>query len=538
MPEPDAAKGAPGSGGFARTSGPAWLQVRGLAKEFGGVQALDGVDFDVWRGVAHGLVGANGAGKSTLIRCLAGLHVPDAGTISVAGETVTLHTPHAASRLGFAFIHQELNLVPHFSALQNMLLGMAKPARLGLVDWGAARKRTASAVDRLGISFPLDTRVDELSVAERWMVSIGRALVGNATMIAMDEPTASLSAVECERLFGVVRELSGAGVAVLYVSHRLTEILELCDTVSVFRDGRVTRRASRGDLTRASLVREIAGRDLVAAPAAMPQPRAARGDAAAAAGDPPLVELRDVSRAGVVRDVSFAVRAGEVLGLAGLVGSGRTELARMLVAADRMDSGTVLVHGEPLRLRNVAAAVRRGIVLVPEERRSEGLSLDHSVAFNLNIADLRPLRRVRWLPLIHRGRARARAHQLVQRLGIKIASTDQPVGGLSGGNQQKVLIARWLTRDLDVLILDELSRGVDVGARSEIHEIVRQLARAGTAIIAISSEVEELVELCDRVVVMSEGQVAGELAGPDLTQEKVIALCYRHVGDGKQEMVK
>jgi ribose transport system ATP-binding protein len=514
-------------GQSAAASEPAWLEVRGLSKQFAGVHALQNVDFDVSRGQVHGLVGANGAGKSTLIRCLAGLYIPDGGSIRIAGDPVSIPTPQASERLGFSFIHQELNLVPQFSALKNMLLGARKPKRLGIVDWRAARREVQGVVERLGIAFPLDRRADELSVAQRWMVSIARSLVGKASMIAMDEPTASLSAAETGRLFSVVRDLTESGVAVLYVSHRLAEVLELSDTISVFRDGRLTRRASRGDLNRDSLVREIIGRDLhpEAGADAAARAIAPAGEAPTAA---PLLEVRSLRRGVAVRDVSFSVRRGEVMGLGGLVGSGRTEVARMLAAADLPDAGEILLDGRRLRSRSVAAAVRNGIALVPEERRSEGLVLDRSVAFNLNVADLRPLRRVSWLPLIHSGRARARAQALVQRLGIKVASIGQPVRLLSGGNQQKILIARWLTRDLKVIVLDELSRGVDVGARAEIHAIVRQLAQDGTAVIAISSEIEELVELCDRIVVLAEGRVAGELEAGDMTYENVIALSYSH----------
>jgi ABC-type sugar transport system ATPase subunit len=510
-------------------AGAAWLEVRGLKKDFAGARALAGVDFDVWRGRVHGLVGANGAGKSTLVRCLAGLVAPDAGTIRIAGEEVTIATPHVAQRLGLAFIHQELNLVPQFSALANMLLGRPKRKRLGIVDWRATRRDVEGIVERLGISFPLEKRVDELTIAQQWLVSIARALVGKATMIAMDEPSASLSPTEADRLHAVVRELAAAGVAVLYVSHRLGEVLDLSDTISVFRDGRLTRRASRGDLNRANLVREIIGREL--------QPEAGV-DAAARAEQPepsqertPLLELRGISRGPLVRDVSFAIRHGEILGLAGLVGSGRTEIARLIAAVDRPDAGEILLEGRPLQLKNVAGAVTRGIALVPEERRSEGLFLDKSVAFNLNLADLRPLRRVRWLPLLHGRRARARARELSALLGIKLASVAQPVSALSGGNQQKVLIARWLTRDLKLLILDELSRGVDVGARAEIHAIVRRLASEGTSIVSISSEVEELIEFCDRIVVLSEGRVVGEVEGEAMSHENVLALCYSHADE-------
>jgi ribose transport system ATP-binding protein len=516
-----------GLSGPSAPAQPPWLEVRGLRKDFVGARALAGVDFEVRRGEIHGLVGANGAGKSTLIRCLAGLVVPDEGTIVVAGEEVTIASPHVAQRLGLAFIHQELNLVPHFSALANMLLGRPKRKRLGIVDWRAARRDVDDLVRRLGISFSLEKRVDELSVAQRWLVSIGRALVGNAAMIAMDEPSASLSPAEADRLHAVVRELVLSDVAVLYVSHRLGEVLDLSDTISVFRDGRLTRRASRGDLSRASLVREIIGRDL------QPEGRAGAGahDVLAVTEERvPRLAVRDLVR-GPIRGVSFDVHRGEVIGLAGLVGAGRTEVARIIAGADRAEQGQILLDGQPLRVKDVGAAVARGVALVPEERRSEGLFLDRSVAFNLNLADLRPLRRVRWLPLLHGRRARDRARRLSEELGIKLTSVAQSVGSLSGGNQQKVLIARWLTRDLKVLLLDELSRGVDVGARGEIHQIVRRLANDGVSIVAISSEVEELVEFCDRIVVLAEGRVVGEVTGDAMTQANVLSLCYSHADE-------
>lgn len=505
----------------ARAASPAavpLVEAKGVSKRFGGVSALSDVDLDLMPGEVHGLVGANGAGKSTLVRCLAGVVRPDEGTFWVRGEPVVIHSAKDADRLGLAFIHQELNLVPHFDAVGNMLLGQPKVTRFGLVDWRRTRASVSAVAERLGMTFALDRRADELSVAQRWMVSIGRALVSNASMIAMDEPTASLSETESRRLFQVVTELSASGVAVLYVSHRLDEVLEVCDRVSVFRDGRLTRRVTRGELDQPGLVREIIGRDL--------NPPEPSTPGAAALEETPALQVRAMTRSPVVENVSFSVRPGEVLGLGGLVGAGRTELARLVFGADTADSGDVLVDGRPVRLRSVADAVRQGIGLVPEERRSQGLVLDRSLAFNINLADLRPLRLVPWVPLLHARRARSRAQALAARLQIKSSGVDQLVGTLSGGNQQKVLIARWLTKPLKVLVLDEPSRGVDVGARQEIHRIVRELAREGTGVVAISSDVEELVELCDRVVVMAQGRVTGELEGAELTEEAVIALSY------------
>ncbi|WP_211283977.1 sugar ABC transporter ATP-binding protein [Phycicoccus duodecadis] len=492
--------------------------MEGLSKRFGGVAALDGVDLTVRPGEVHGLVGANGAGKSTLIRCLAGLQDPDEGTISVDGVPVHITSPNAATDLGLAFIHQELNLVPQFDAVRNMLLGRPKVTRFGLVDWKNSRRPAAEAAERIGIDFSLERPVSELSVAQRWSVSIGRALVGEARMIAMDEPTASLSGAETARLHAIVRDLAASGVSVLYVSHRLDEVLDLCDTVSVFRDGRLTRVVTRGELSKAGLVHEIVGRELTPTePTTAPTP--SRPD------DAPVLDVVGLT-GGPVRDATFELRQGEVLGLGGLVGAGRTELARMLCGADPVASGTVRLDGVEVRFSDVGDAVRHGVALVPEERRSQGLVLQQSVAFNINVADQKPLRLVPWLPFIRPSRARARARELVERLDIKTGSVDQPVGTLSGGNQQKVLIARWLTRSQRVLILDELSRGVDIGARGEIHAIIRDLARQGTGVLAISSDNEELVALCDRVVVMSRGRVVGELAGDDLTEDRLTELSY------------
>jgi len=497
------------------------VRVSGLAKQFAGARALEAIDLELRTGEVHGLVGANGAGKSTLIRCMAGLVTPDSGTIEVDGREVIISAPRDATELGLTFIHQELNLVPHFDSVANMLLGRPKSTRLGLIDWRRTRRPAQVVAERLGIEFPLDRRVDELSVAQRWMVSIGRALVGNARMIAMDEPTASLSDTESRRLFEVVRDLARSRVAVLYVSHRLDEVLELSDSISVLRDGRLTRRLTRGELNKPGLVREIVGSDLA------PQEQSTMSPAASGQVRP-VLEVRGLRRGVVVDDVSFNLRRGEVLGLGGLVGSGRTEVARLLCGADRLEAGAIRLDDVRVSFSTVADAVGHGIGLVPEERRSQGLVLNRSVAFNINLADQRPLRYLPWLPLLHAGRARARAVELTERLGIKTSNVDQPVSALSGGNQQKVLIARWLTRTRKVLILDEPTRGVDIGARAEIHRIIRDLAHSGTGVIAISSDVEELVALCDRVVVMAEGRVTGELEGAHLTEEAVIALSYAH----------
>jgi ribose transport system ATP-binding protein len=508
------------------SEGAAWLTVRGLSKQFGGAQALTAVDLDIHRGEVHGLVGANGAGKSTLIRCLAGVTSPDEGTVTIDGEEVKIAAPRDAEEAGLAFIHQELNLVPHFNAVENMLLGAKKATRFGLIDWRRSRRMAAEAAERVGVKFSLDKRVDELSVAERWLVMIAKALVRDASMIAMDEPTASLSDNESSQLFEIIRDLASDGVAILYVSHRLDEVLDLSDRITVFRDGKVTDREVRGGLDKRGLVRAIAGREVTAA---------IRVERAPIVRDTPLFSARNVAAGRMVKDVSFDVYRGEVLGLGGLVGAGRTEVARLAFGADKLDSGSFELEGKPVPPRSIPAAVGAGIGLVPEERRSQGLMLEKSVGWNINVGVLKSLRSLPGLPFMSGPKARSRALGLIDQLRIKTPGPHEPIGGLSGGNQQKALIARWLRPEMKVLFLDEPSRGVDIGARQEIHDAIRKLADDGVGTVVISSDVEELASLCDRVVVLSEGNVSGELIGAQITENKIIELSYAHTDQGADE---
>jgi ABC-type sugar transport system ATPase subunit len=500
-----------------RVPGPA-IAIRGLGKQFAGEIALRDVDIDIRRGEVHGLVGANGAGKSTLIRCLAGVTAPDQGRILIAGEELRQGSPQASEKAGLAFIHQELNLVPHFSALQNMLLGAPKATRLGLIDWKRSSVGARAAAQRVGIKFPLDTIVSELSVAERWLVMIGKALAREASMIAMDEPTAALSGAESEQLFSIVRDLAADGVAILYVSHRLDEVLGLCDRITVFRDGHVVERAERGSLDKRGLIRAIVGHDVKGSEARRKRTTDRTGAS--------LFSAREVTRAPAVQAVSFDVFRGEILGLGGLVGSGRTEVARLAFGVDRLQSGHFEMDGKRLAIENETQAVKAGIALVPEERRSQGLMLDHSVSFNVNIASLKALRSLPGLPFLSTKKARSQADRLIRELSIKTSSSSAKIAGLSGGNQQKAMIARWLSPDTRVLILDEPSRGVDIGAREEIHDAIRELAKTGVGVIVISSDIEELAIIAERVVVLREGHVVGELAGDDVSEARIIEMSY------------
>ena len=503
--------------GEAGTStAPPFVSVSGIAKSYGGVEALKGVSLSILPGEVHGLVGANGAGKSTLIRVLAGLTQPDAGTIEIDGHPTGIESPHRAGALGMSFIHQELAFVPGMTVLQNIMLGLPKKHRFGIVDWPAIAREISPVAARVGVTASLNANVKGLSTAENWLINITRALVRKSRLIVMDEPTAALSASESDKLFAIIRDLSASGVAVLYVSHRLDEILALCRRVTVFRDGRSVAELAGPTLTRQALVAGIVGGVV----------ETIRKEKSGAAAGAVALTASDLARAPKVRGVSFALRHGEVLGVGGLVGAGRTELARLLFGADRPDRGAMTLDGAPFAPRSPAAAVKAGLGLVPEERRSEGLILAKSVAFNLSLANLDQIIASPLLPLISGRRRQAQALASIRDLAIKTQSAETPVGRLSGGNQQKVVIGRWLQSKPSVLILDEPTRGVDVGARAEIHRLIRGLAAQGMAVMVISSEPDELPDLCDRVLVMNEGKIVCELEGTALTRRSIIAASY------------
>ncbi|WP_119270231.1 sugar ABC transporter ATP-binding protein [Taklimakanibacter deserti] len=493
-----------------------FLSAASISKAFGGAQALKGVSIEVRNGEVHGLVGANGAGKSTLIRVLAGLVQPDGGEIRIDGTRVSIETPHRASQLGMSFIHQDLALVPTMTVIENIMLGLPKKTRFGLVDWPAIAGDVKPIAERVGLRVPLDVKVRHLSTAESWLVSICRALVHKARLIVMDEPTASLSASECERLFAIIRDLAASGVAVLYVSHRLSEILSLCQRVSVFRDGASVACHERAKLSREMLVEAIVGHSEASAPSI--ERKSAKGA--------PVLSVSGLTRQPKVNGVSFTLHQGEVLGIGGLVGSGRSELARLVYGADRIDSGAMTMNGKAFAPRHSTDAFRAGIGLVPEERRAEGLLLTKSVAFNLSLANLASLCFSSALPVISAKKRNQLAQDTVRELAIKTAGINAPVGRLSGGNQQKVVIGRWLRRAPQILILDEPTRGVDIGARAEIHRLIRALAGKGMAVLVISSESDELPDLCDRVLVMADGRIVAELEGQGISRSSIVAASY------------
>jgi ribose transport system ATP-binding protein len=460
------------------------------------------------------LVGANGAGKSTLVKILAGLERPDVGGVVIDGQEVQLHRPQDATKHGLSFLHQELNLVPSFTATQNMGLGYQRSGRFGLLDRRGIRSRAQEVMQRLDPHIDLHVPVAALTVSERWMVSLGRSLMREARLIAMDEPTASFTEQESERLFEIIRSLTADGVGVLYISHRLDEVLEVSNDIAVLRGGRLIGSWARGTIDRKALTKEIVGREVE---------RLVHQPTAALTKHEPVLKIEHLRRLPRVRDITLELAAGEILGVAGLVGAGRTELARLIFGADLPTAGTMSLVGRPYAPRSPFDAIRRGVALVPEERRSEGLLLAKSIAFNVSLATMEQDRGR--LHLLSPARMRTAARELTQRFDVQASSVTQPVGELSGGNQQKLVIAKYVRTSALVLILDEPTVGVDVGARAEIYQIIRGLAEAGTAVLMISSDFDEL-EICDRVAVIRAGAVATIVTAPHATKEHLTSLCY------------
>jgi len=489
------------------------LAVEGLRKVFPGVVALDGVSFDLRPGEVHVLLGENGAGKSTLIKCLAGVYQPDAGRILVDGEPRRLHGARDAERLGIATIHQELNLVPGLSVAENVLLGRP-PRRYGLIDRRAARRQAATALARVGLDVDPSTPVRELGIARQQLVEIAKALSLDARVLILDEPTAALTDDEVGRLLGLMTDLRQRGVGMVFISHHLEEIRRIGDRVTVLRDGRSVGMVP-ASTEQAELVRMMVGRTIEAQ---YPRRRVPLGEA--------LLQVEGLTARGRFESIGLTVHAGEVVGLAGLVGAGRTEVLRAIAGVDRYESGTVHVRGRRLRGGSVDAAIDAGVGLVPEDRKGQGLVLGASVQENLGLVTLRGA--TRW-GVVDFGRLRVAATEMIRRLAIRTPSGRTVVRTLSGGNQQKVVIGKWLTANPAVLLLDEPTRGIDVGAKVEIYELINALTADGRGVLLVSSELPEVLGICDRVLVMSRGRLVGELDHSEATQDAVMALAVKEV---------
>ncbi|MFF8521151.1 sugar ABC transporter ATP-binding protein [Streptomyces werraensis] len=495
---------------------PPLLSMSGITKSFPGVRALDGVDLDVQAGEVHCLLGQNGAGKSTLIKVLAGAHQPDTGTISWRGDEVTLRSPIAAMRLGIATIYQELDLVEHLSVAENVHLGH-EPTAAGFVVRGrAARASTADLLKRLGHpEIDPGRLVGDLSAAHQQIVSMARALSHDVRLIVMDEPSAALDPDEVDNLFRIVGDLTAAGVAVVYISHRLEEIRRIGDRVTVLKDGRAVARGLPAKSTPTSeVVSLMTGRNVeYVFPPRPDSPQAETAD--------PVLTVENLSRRGEFAPLDLQVRPGEIVGLAGLVGSGRSEILETIYGARKPDTGRVLVDGSPLRPGSVRAAVRAGLGLAPEERKAQALLMLESVTRNVSVSSMSRFARAGW---IDRGAELGAARAAVRELSLRPDNPDVPVRTLSGGNQQKAVLARWLLRGCRVLLLDEPTRGVDVGARAELYAVVRRLADEGLAVLLVSSEVPEVLGLADRVLVLREGSVVHTAPARELDEHRVLDL--------------
>ncbi len=493
--------------------------LRGVSKRFMATQALDDVSLELRSGEVHALVGENGAGKSTLVKILAGVHQPDSGSIWLDGVETVLHGPAHARSLGIAVVHQEPRLFPDLTVAENVFIGHAPAGRLGTIDWGAMRRSAQALFKELDVQLDVGAPVRGLSMADQQLIEIAKSLSVDARVLILDEPTASLSAHEVERLFAIVRRLRARGVAILFVSHRLDEVFVLSDRATVFRDGRHVVTVPTGELTTADLIRHMVGRTV----SLFPKVQARTGDV--------LLEVESLTRAGAFRDVSFAVRAGEIVGLAGLVGAGRTEVARVLFGVDRRDAGVIRVDGRPVDFATPSAAMTGGVAYLPEDRHQQGLVLDFSIAQNVTLPIL-----PRLFPrlVVRASTERETADAYTGQFNVRMTGVDQLVGALSGGNQQKVVLAKWLASKPRVLILDEPTRGIDIGAKVEVHRIISELAASGLGIILISSDLPEVLAMSDRILVLHEGKITAEIPHDRATQERVMFAATGNVIDDSE----
>jgi ABC-type sugar transport system ATPase subunit len=489
---------------------PLLLEMRGIVKSFPGVKALQGVDLDLGHGEVLALLGENGAGKSTLMKFLGGAHLPDEGSIILNGSPISIQSPADSQRAGIAVIYQEFNLVPGLSARENIFLGH-EPVKRGFIDAGEERRRTLQLFEQLGVVIDPDIPCRRLTVAQQQIVEIAKALCLEARILVMDEPSATLTTREVERLFGIIRDLKSRGISVIYISHRLEEIFSIADQVTVLRDGANVGHGPVKDLTRSSLIQWMVGRDISEE---FPPRSVELG--------PARLKVQGLCRGETVRNVSFDIRAGEILALTGLIGAGRTETARLVFGADRRDAGLIELDGRPLPLKNPREAIAAGIAFLTEDRKTQGLVLNHSVRDNFGLPNLDWLCRSGFVRLAEE---REKFGSYVKSLQIKVPHQEQAARNLSGGNQQKVVLAKWLARECEVLIFDEPTRGIDVGAKIEIYHLINDLAAQGKAILMISSELPEVLGMADRILVMHDGRITGEFTDvAGTSQEQIMEL--------------
>ncbi len=505
----------------------ALLQIKGVRKYFPGVKALDGVELEVQRAEVHALLGENGAGKSTLLKIVSGAQPADEGSLVFEGVRLdTRDTPVMRQRMGIVTIYQEFNLLPALSVAENMYIGR-EPLKHGLIDWKRMFADAQKVIDDLGLGLDAKLEVRVLSVAEQQMVEISKAMTMNAKIIVMDEPTAALSGREVDKLHEIIADLKRRGVSIIYVSHKLNEVKHICDRYTVFRDGKFVCSGDVADVSVKDMVRTMVGRDVEVLK---------RGNAGSASGEPVLRVVGITrgastgSNALKLRDMSVEVRAGEIVGFAGLVGAGRTELARVIFGADPCDEGVLYINGTQISpLHSPQAGLAAGIALVPEDRKQQGCFLTHSIQQNLSLPNLKRLSK--WGFFIDHKAEKALIETFRKKLSIKMANDQVVIGTLSGGNQQKVLLARCMALQPKVLIVDEPTRGIDVGAKAEVHQVLFDMAQAGVAVIVISSELQEVMAVCDRIATFKEGQITGITDAADATEEKLMGLMALGAGE-------
>ncbi|MEI2628277.1 sugar ABC transporter ATP-binding protein [Erwinia aphidicola] len=486
------------------------LEAEGISKFFPGVKALSNVSFRIKPGTVHALMGENGAGKSTLMKCLIGIYRPDEGLIRIKGEPVQFTDTLDALRSGISMIHQELNLVPHMTVAENIWLGR-EPMKFGFVDHGKLNRLTKDLLVKLNIRLRPEQMVGDLSIASQQMVEIAKAVSWNSDIVIMDEPTSALTETEVAHLFTIIRDLRSQGKAIIYISHKMDEIFAITDEVSVFRDGAWVGSNETTNYTRQSLITQMVGRELTQL---FPKTDSNIGE--------DVLTVRNLTRNGVFQDISFSVRRGEILGVAGLVGAGRSEVMESLFGMTSTDSGEILIDGVPTTIDSPASAIEKGLAFLTEDRKKSGLFLVLSVMENMSIVKMTDYSAKGGF--VNHGNMAKDCLEQIKRLNIKTPTMDQIINNLSGGNQQKVLIARWLLAQPKILILDEPTRGIDVGAKAEIYRLISELASRGVAIIMVSSELPEIIGMSDRVMVMHGGRITGILDKEDADQETILSL--------------
>ncbi len=484
------------------------LEIQNITKTFPGVKALDNVTLKVKKGEIHAIAGENGAGKSTLIKILYGLFAPDSGRIVLEDTEVIINTPKKAAQLGISIIFQELNLIPTLTVAENIFVGRLQEGKNKLINWSDIREKARTMLNKLGYDINPRKLVSELSVAEKQMVEIAKALTYDAKIILMDEPSATLTDKELEVLFNVIKDLKKNNVSVIYISHRLDEIFKICDRVTVLRDGMEISTNNVSDITRDDLIRDMVGREI-------------RNTFPKIEHDPKeeIFRVEDLVRSNVVKNVSFSLRRGEILGIAGLVGSGRSETARIIFGADYFDSGKIFIKGEEVKIKDPATAIKRGLAFLTEDRKKEGLILNFTVRLNITMTNIKSIMNRFFLC---DKLEKSVVADMIKQFNIRTYSMNQKVNNLSGGNQQKIVVSKWLNTKADILIFDEPTRGIDVGAKYEMYLFMNEFIKQGKSIILISSELPEVLALSNRVLVMHKGEIRAELTGEDISAENVM----------------